>query len=310
MEQKDSKNSLMGSKTIHVIGEVVALGGILYYVSSQTSHLNAKIVSLEQKVLELTTILKSIVPNAFPPVPASFVFSPRENFTAVKAQAPDSPLLESSLISKAVPTEGYPAPNDVRRPPPSRPQNPYSNIQNTQKQNPYPQQPIITERGEERMEQPIRGGGVVNGSRENFLPPPSEPSRETLGVWEFLKPYPQETNDSGACGGGVCELPSIVKNDGTRKFNGIEKNVTFNGSVEQLKYGDYGDESKKSTKMMIGSPSMRPLVPESIGIEEDEVQPGFSGIRKVPAEMHSEMEINQLVSKAIRPPKSMKRIED
>jgi Tfp pilus assembly protein PilN len=68
METKNSDSkitSLMGSTTVHVIGEVVALGGVLYYVNSQTSQLNAKITSLEQKVANLTDILRNIVPGAF-----------------------------------------------------------------------------------------------------------------------------------------------------------------------------------------------------------------------------------------------------
>jgi hypothetical protein len=54
---------------------------------------------------------------------------------------------------------------------------------------------------------------------------------------------------------------------------------------------------------------MRPLVPQSIEIDEDErqdkdnsneTQAGFSGIRKMQDPSLSESEINQLVSKAIR----------
>ncbi len=42
---------------------------------------------------------------------------------------------------------------------------------------------------------------------------------------------------------GVCTLQKQEKN---------EKNVTFNGSVEQLQYGNFSPQ--RSTKTMIGSP--------------------------------------------------------
>ena len=200
----EQKNGLIGSTTtIHVIGEIVALGGVLYYVSNQTSQLNAKIVSLEQKVLELTTILRNLVPNAFPPI--------QENIQG-----------------------------DLKMPPKTL------NLK----------------------------------TREQ-------------GKWEFLKPsnnLNEEINDS-ECVGGICTLP--LSKNASRENE--EKNVTFNGSVEQLKYGN--SILKKSTKMMIGSPSMRPLVPESVGIDEEDAE-SFSSRKDV--EM-SEIEINKLVSKAIRP---------
>ncbi len=59
MEQKiDKKNSypfgITSSTTVHVIGEVVAIGGILYYTHSQVNQLNTKIASLEKQILDLT----------------------------------------------------------------------------------------------------------------------------------------------------------------------------------------------------------------------------------------------------------------
>ncbi len=62
MEQKiDKKNSypfgITSSTTVHVIGEVVAIGGILYYTHSQVNQLNTKIASLEKQILDLTNIL-------------------------------------------------------------------------------------------------------------------------------------------------------------------------------------------------------------------------------------------------------------
>lgn len=246
MEQKTSDkspNTLLGSSTtIHVIGEVVVLGGMLYYVHSQTTQLNSKIVSLEQKVLELTNILKNMVPQAFP---------------------------------------------------------------------------IETRHG-----MPLReGNGPQNGLRpESIVAPPSKehfrlPSKSK---WEFLKPsVPEISEDSDDdddenCTDGVCKIPQsiIKKREKTERREPVdapERNVTFNGSIEQLKYD--GEKSRRSTKMMVGSPSMRPLVPQSIEIDEDErqdkdnsneTQAGFSGIRKMQDPSLSESEINQLVSKAIR----------
>ncbi len=54
MEQKIDKKILIPlelhhSTTVHVIGEVVAIGGILYYTHSQVNQLNTKIASLENK---------------------------------------------------------------------------------------------------------------------------------------------------------------------------------------------------------------------------------------------------------------------
>jgi hypothetical protein len=142
---------------------------------------------------------------------------------------------------------------------------------------------------------------VGGSSKENFVPP-----AQNVGKWEYLKP--SEINDDN-CKDGVCQLPSSMA--GRRNKQKEEKNVTFNGSVEQLKYGD-DDKSphiQKSTKMMVASPSMRHMVPESVDEEENDIQPGFSGIRKVHDSEISENEINQIVSKAIRPAKSLRRSE-
>ncbi len=70
MEQKiDKKNSypfgITSSTTVHVIGEVVAIGGILYYTHSQVNQLNTKIASLEKQILDLTNILKHLSPHSF-----------------------------------------------------------------------------------------------------------------------------------------------------------------------------------------------------------------------------------------------------
>jgi hypothetical protein len=200
MERKENNiSSLLGSTTtMHIIGEVVAIGGVLYYVNNQISQLNAKIMSLEQKVSDL---LKNV------------------------SHVPGKTLLES---------------------------------------------------------------------KESFLPPHSE-----NGKWVFLKPVTSENN----CIGDVCLLP---KQKGIDKRNGPDKNVSFNGSVEQLKYGN--SVNQKSTRMMIGSPSMRPFVPESVDENDEETEKdseknnaGFSGIRKIANPDVSETEINKLVSKAIRP---------
>jgi hypothetical protein len=257
METKNSDSkitSLMGSTTVHVIGEVVALGGVLYYVSSQTSQLNAKITSLEQKVANLTDILRNIVPGAFSPTPEDLP-SRLERAAPHKWEQPTTAVVSG---------KHEPSPIHI---------------------------------GQPKM---VDVGG---SSKENFVPP-----AQNVGKWEYLKP--SEINDDN-CKDGVCQLPSSMA--GRRNKQKEEKNVTFNGSVEQLKYGD-DDKSphiQKSTKMMVASPSMRHMVPESVDEEDEEtdIQPGFSGIRKVHDSEISENEINQIVSKAIRPAKSLRRSE-
>lgn len=280
METKNSDSkitSLMGSTAVHVIGEVVALGGVLYYVSSQTSQLNAKITSLEQKVAHLTDILRNIVPAAFSPPILGSQGAPilTSSINHPKSEAP---------LGRQTPKWEQPTTTPAGKHEPS----------------------LIT--GQQKM---VDVGGP---SKENFVPP-----TQNAGKWEFLKPSEISEIDDN-CKDGVCQLPSSMSGrrnkQRDREVVREEKNVTFNGSVEQLKYGDDNMSHiiQKSTKMMVASPSMRHMVPESIGEEDEEdnandIQPGFSGIRKAHDSEISENEINQIVSKAIRPAKSLRRSE-
>ncbi len=141
-------------------------------------------------------------------------------------------------------------------------------------------------------------------TQENFHSPYKQTMNKTMR-WEFLKPVESdESEDETNCQNGVCTLQKQEKN---------EKNVTFNGSVEQLKYGNFSPQ--RSTKTMIGSPSIRPLiphesiesVPESIesvpeSIESSQYRETLISRNFKSKDDHqlSESEINQLVSKAIR----------
>ncbi|CCV02565.1 hypothetical protein IIV31_193L [Armadillidium vulgare iridescent virus] len=57
MDKLSGKNN---SQTLHIIGEAVVAGGILYYVSSQTTHLNEKISKLEKRVEELSNLVNNL----------------------------------------------------------------------------------------------------------------------------------------------------------------------------------------------------------------------------------------------------------
>ncbi|AAB94414.1 056R [Invertebrate iridescent virus 6] len=280
MEQKiDKKNSysfgITSSTTVHVLGEVVAIGGILYYTHSQVNQLNTKIASLEKQILDLTNILKHLSPHSFqqlqsspttqstPPLPQSTPQSQQSQQSAVLPQRP-------SFLGGSTPKESQSFPGVETR----------SLGEKTTRgklKSPHPSQIPVTQ--------------------ENFHYP-YQTMNKTMR-WEFLKPVESdESEDETNCQNGVCTLQKQ------------EKNVTFNGSVEQLKYGNFSPQ--RSTKTMIGSPSIRPLIPhESIesvseSIESSQDQ-SFSSRETISGNFKSkddhqlsESEINQLVSKAIR----------
>ncbi len=68
-----------------------------------------------------------------------------------------------------------------------------------------------------------------------------------------------------------------------------EKNVTFNGSVEQLKYGNFSPQ--RSTKTMIGSPSIRPLIPH------ESIESVPESIESVPESIESSQYRETLISR-------------
>ncbi len=74
--------------------------------------------------------------------------------------------------------------------------------------------------------------------------------------WDFKPVRSDESEDETNCQMEFVHYKNKKKN---------EKNVTFNGSVEQLKYGNFSPQ--RSTKTMIGSPSIRPFNSPLKGIE-------------------------------------------
>lgn len=257
MEQKiDKKNSysfgLTSSTTVHVIGEVVAIGGILYYTHSQVNQLNTKIASLEKQILDLTNILKHLSPHSFQQLQSTTQSQlPQSQLPQSQQSAPKSPHPSQSVQIPVTQENFY---------------SPYKQTKQTTKQ-------TMNKTIDKTMDKTMR--------------------------WEFLKPIEtneSESDDETNCQNGVCTLQKQ------------EKNVTFNGSVEQLKYGNFSP--KRSTKTMIGSPSIRPLIPHesiesvpesSIEFSQDRSRETTSGNFKSKDDHQlSESEINQLVSKAIR----------
>lgn len=271
MEQKiDKKNSysfgITSSTTVHVLGEVVAIGGILYYTHSQVNQLNTKIASLEKQILDLTNILKHLSPHSFQQLQSS-----------PTTQLPQSPQSQQSAVSL-----------------PQRP----SFLGGSPKESRQSFPGVETRSlGEKTTRGKLKSPpSQIPVTQENFHSP-YQTMNKTMR-WEFLKPVESdESEDETNCQNGVCTLQKQ------------EKNVTFNGSVEQLKYGNFSPQ--RSTKTMIGSPSIRPLIPhesiESVSESIESSQDQFSTRETISGNFKSkddhqlsESEINQLVSKAIR----------